>query len=136
MSWRNKADRFAWRREADRPCSSTDSPRFVPGNFKSWLRGLATNIICGFGGLRRKNGGHRIADQRDSADIVRWPIQKPLDLGRMQRVTDSASRPVRHVTTTSDQATSHPRTSETSCPRAQDARLQGKQGAAPPCCRT
>ena len=41
-----------------------------------------------------------------------------------------------HVTTTADQATSHPRTSETSYPRAQDARLQDKQGAAPPCCRT
>jgi hypothetical protein len=37
--------------------SSTDCPRFVPENFKMWLRGLATNIICSCGGPQRDASG-------------------------------------------------------------------------------
>jgi hypothetical protein len=32
--------------------SSTDCPRFVPGDFKNRLRGLATTIICSSGALQ------------------------------------------------------------------------------------
>jgi len=42
--------------------SLPDCPRFVPGNWKFWLRGLATNIICSFGVRQRDRASPPPAD--------------------------------------------------------------------------
>ena len=44
VSWTTKADRFALRREADRPCFVAGLSPFVPGNIKIWLRGTQPTL--------------------------------------------------------------------------------------------